>query len=31
MEEKTKFNVINWDFNTDYLEVFDVLPYALKS
>ena len=22
-----KFNVLNWDFNTDSLEYYDVLPY----
>jgi len=24
---KHVFNVLNWDFNTDTLEVYDVLPY----
>ena len=27
MDEKIKFNVINWNFNTDTLEAYDVLPY----
>lgn len=30
MDEKIKFNVINWDFNTDTLEAYDVLPYLRK-
>ena len=25
--EKTKFNVLTWDFNRDKLEHYDVLPY----
>ena len=28
--ERKKFNVLTWDFNSDSLEVYDVMPYLRR-